>query len=113
MKPRRSLVSYDESGVLDSHADPRCEAENGLSFIETSALDASNVESAFQNILTGMSPSQSIHVIALTTPDIYRIVSSKSLESSGDVIKPSGGETILVAPTADDGGSKQGSKCCA
>ena len=28
-------------------------AENGLSFIETSALDASNVELAFQNILTG------------------------------------------------------------
>lgn len=27
--------------------------ENGLSFIETSALDASNVEMAFQNILTG------------------------------------------------------------
>ena len=27
--------------------------EQGLSFIETSALDASNVESAFQNILTG------------------------------------------------------------
>ena len=27
--------------------------ENGLSFIETSALDASNVESAFQSILTG------------------------------------------------------------
>lgn len=29
-------------------------AENSLSFIETSALDASNVELAFQNILTGM-----------------------------------------------------------
>jgi len=71
-------------------------SENGLSFIETSALDASNVESAFQNILT----------------EIYRIVSSKSLESSGDVIRPSGGETILVAPTADDGGSKSGGKCC-
>jgi len=28
-------------------------AQNGLTFIETSALDASNVESAFQNILTG------------------------------------------------------------
>ena len=27
--------------------------ENNLSFIETSALDASNVEGAFQNILTG------------------------------------------------------------
>lgn len=33
--------------------------ENHLSFIETSALDASNVELAFQNILTGkMSPKQ-------------------------------------------------------
>ena len=31
-------------------------AENGLSFIETSALDASNVELSFQNILTGISP---------------------------------------------------------
>ena len=30
-------------------------AQNGLTFIETSALDASNVESAFQNILTGKS----------------------------------------------------------
>lgn len=29
-------------------------AENHLSFIETSALDASNVELAFQNILTGI-----------------------------------------------------------
>lgn len=29
-------------------------AENHLSFIETSALDASNVELAFQNILTGL-----------------------------------------------------------
>lgn len=28
-------------------------ADNNLSFIETSALDASNVELAFQNILTG------------------------------------------------------------
>lgn len=27
--------------------------DNSLSFIETSALDASNVELAFQNILTG------------------------------------------------------------
>lgn len=29
--------------------------DNNLSFIETSALDASNVELAFQNILTGPS----------------------------------------------------------
>jgi Ras-related protein Rab-11A len=32
-----------------------CLGENNLSFIETSALDASNVELAFQNILTGQS----------------------------------------------------------
>jgi hypothetical protein len=31
--------------------------ENNLSFIETSALDASNVELAFQNILTGTASS--------------------------------------------------------
>lgn len=38
--------------------------ENNLSFIETSALDASNVELAFQNILTGASFLGSVHVIA-------------------------------------------------
>lgn len=86
--------------------------EQGLSFIETSALDASNVESAFQNILTGELRKASLVRPQADAPDIYRIVSSKSLESSGDVIKPSGGETILVTPTADDGGAKQGGKCC-
>lgn len=34
------------------HADT-VSGDNNLSFIETSALDASNVELAFQNILTG------------------------------------------------------------
>jgi len=33
-------------------------AENGLSFIETSALDSSNVELSFQRILTGMAESE-------------------------------------------------------
>jgi len=68
--------------------------ENGLSFIETSALDASNVESAFQTILT----------------DIYRIVSSKSLESSIDPIRPPT-DTLNVSPSVD-ANSKQGSGCC-
>ena len=36
-------------------------AENGLSFIETSALDASNVELAFQNILTGTTRRLSLY----------------------------------------------------
>ena len=35
--------------------------ENNLSFIETSALDASNVELAFQNILTGTSNMTEVH----------------------------------------------------
>ncbi|KDR81963.1 hypothetical protein GALMADRAFT_135346 [Galerina marginata CBS 339.88] len=68
-------------------------AENGLSFIETSALDASNVESAFQTILT----------------DIYRIVSSKSLESSTSNIEPPKA-SISVGPTTDSNPAKPG--CC-
>jgi len=70
--------------------------ENGLSFIETSALDASNVEAAFQNILT----------------EIYRIVSNKALESSSEpAIQPSGGATITVSPSVDAAAGK-GGKCC-
>lgn len=42
-------VSTDEAKAFST--------EQGLSFIETSALDASNVETAFQNILTGGSKS--------------------------------------------------------
>jgi len=69
--------------------------ENGLSFIETSALDASNVEGAFQTILT----------------DIYRIVSSKSLEQSQDPIRPPTGETFKVTQTEDPAAAKA-SGCC-
>ncbi|KAK7688980.1 Ras- protein Rab-11A [Cerrena zonata] len=71
-------------------------AENGLSFIETSALDASNVESAFQTILT----------------DIYRIVSSKSLEQSADPIKPPTGGAIVIDPSDPGTSQAQQSKCC-
>ncbi|KAG9008046.1 hypothetical protein FRB94_013811 [Tulasnella sp. JGI-2019a] len=69
--------------------------ENGLSFIETSALDASNVEAAFQNILT----------------EIYRIVSNKALESSQDPIKPTSSESITVTPSLD-ANAAQKSGCC-
>ncbi|KAF8894795.1 P-loop containing nucleoside triphosphate hydrolase protein [Infundibulicybe gibba] len=68
--------------------------ENNLSFIETSALDASNVEGAFQTILT----------------DIYRIVSSKSLESSTTNIEPPK-DSISVGPSVD-ANANQSSKCC-
>ncbi|KAF9360315.1 MAG: small GTPase [Benniella sp.] len=69
-------------------------AENGLSFIETSALDASNVELSFQRILT----------------EIYRIVSNKALENSGDGIRPTGGEKIHVTPNSGDNAAAGG--CC-
>jgi len=68
--------------------------ENGLSFIETSALDASNVESAFQTILT----------------DVYRIVSSKSLETSNDPIRPPT-DTLTVTPSVDPRATSN-TKCC-
>lgn len=110
-------------------------AENNLSFIETSALDASNVEQAFQNILTGKHrdlytacrPEAKLlttqftvwiprHACRITgtfaQTEIYRIVSNKALQSSDDVIKPSGGETITVQPSADDGGQTKKNGCC-
>lgn len=90
-----------------SHVDS---AENGLSFIETSALDASNVELAFQNILTGRSLiDMASHTNAI---DIYRIVSNKALDQANDGIKPAGGETIVVAKSDDDGGASKQGKCC-
>jgi Ras-related protein Rab-11A len=94
--------------------------ENGLSFMETSALEASNVESAFQNILTGTvysaftvlrKPCSDMVSIFIPT-EIYRIVSSKALESSHDAIKPTGGESININPTPDDSTGNKGGKCC-
>jgi len=70
-------------------------AENDLSFIETSALDASNVESAFQTILA----------------DIYRIVSSGPMEQSSEPIKPSAGDRITVSASVDPS-TKQSGGCC-
>jgi Ras-related protein Rab-11A len=102
--------------------------ENGLSFIETSALDASNVEMAFQNILTGTLSFYHCRIIVVDTGhinsrtpslirisklDIYRIVSSKALESDHHPsIKPSEGG-IKIEPSAHDGGGANGAgKCC-
>lgn len=70
-------------------------AKNGLSFIETSALDSSNVELAFQKILT----------------EIYRIVSNKALENNATVVGPSPGATISITPNSG-GEAKSGGKCC-
>jgi len=70
---------------------------NELSFIETSALDSTNVEVAFRNILE----------------EIYHIVSQKQIR---DASNPSGNQpsdntqTITVAPTNEPDNRKQ--KCC-
>ncbi|CAN1345477.1 Ras-related protein RABA2a [Linum perenne] len=67
-------------GVATEDAQSYAEKE-GLSFIETSALEALNVEKAFQTILS----------------EIYRIISKKSLssgESAPDSVKE--GKTIVV-----------------
>ena len=62
-------------------------SENGLSFIETSALDASNVELAFQNELT----------------EIYRIVSSKALDQGEQTAGPSQGSAIPLSSSTPPG----------
>ncbi|EHA8588369.1 ras-related protein RABA2a [Cocos nucifera] len=71
--------------------------KEGLSFIETSALEATNVEKAFQMILS----------------EIYRIISKKPLSSSEPPPGPTGGikegKTIEVLAT-DVGNTKK--QCC-
>jgi len=70
---------------------------NQLSFIETSALDSTNVETAFHNILT----------------EIYRIVSQKQLRDPGEddvTIRPNNVETINVKPTVNTDSVRK--QCC-
>lgn len=72
--------------------------KNGLSFIETSALDSTNVEVAFTNILT----------------EIYHIVSQRQLGNtpSSEGGQPSNNvQTIHVAPTTE-ADSKKKLQCC-
>jgi len=69
--------------------------KNNLSFIETSALDSTNVETAFHNILT----------------EIYRIVSQKQITEGGtDDSITGGGTTINLDPTVTENPDKK--PCC-
>lgn len=83
--------------------------ENHLSFMETSALDASNVEAAFQNILTGICSSLSVRLLLLITSlEIYRIVSAKALD---DKVDSQPGESKAISISKEEKETKQGG-CC-
>lgn len=75
---------------------------NNLSFIETSALDSTNVETAFQQILT----------------DIYHIVSRKQMANDGDADSAAlrNDKEKITIPSNEDrrdpGGSSNKGKCC-
>ncbi|CAK9235702.1 unnamed protein product [Sphagnum jensenii] len=80
-------------GVPTDDAQAFSEKE-GLSFIETSALESTNVEKAFQRILT----------------EIYRIVSKKALASEESPTAGPGEGTTIVMDT--DSATPQRSTCC-
>lgn len=72
-----------------------CEKES-LSFIETSALESTNVEEAFKKILT----------------EIYHIVSKKTLTSEeGGNVGPKGDGRVVVVPQ-ENNEEKKKSGCC-
>ena len=86
-----------------------------MSFIETSALDASNVELAFQNILTGILNLKYILCNAsganMLIIEIYQIVSAKALDSneSGPTIGDRS-RVLEISKQADP--PKNDGKCC-
>ena len=81
--------------VQTEDAQAFCEKE-GLSFIETSALESTNVELAFQNILT----------------QIYKIVSVKQMETKDDKEAIAGKGTTIVVTEQAAATEKKGKGCC-
>jgi Ras-related protein Rab-11A len=82
-------------GVSTDDAQAFAEKE-GLSFIETSALESTNVEKAFQRILT----------------EIYRIVSKKALASEENTTEGPGQGTNIV-PLDNNAPDLKKKGCCA
>ncbi|UJR20746.1 hypothetical protein I4U23_023864 [Adineta vaga] len=74
--------------------------KNGVSFIETSALDSTNVEQAFHTILT----------------EIYHIVSQRQIQDPNGSQGHGGSNTqqvpLRLPPTDSDFKSKQNGSCC-
>ncbi|WOL04117.1 ras-related protein RABA2a-like [Canna indica] len=88
LKHQRAVASEDAQSYAETE---------GLSFIETSALEATNVEQAFQMILA----------------EVYRVISKKNISSDEPGPENTGGvkegKTIDVAAPESDGTKKQ---CC-
>ena len=91
--------------------------QQSLSFIETSALDSSNVELAFQKILSGTRCILNlVYLLFLTLiTEIYREVSKKAIDAGSGAggsaaAGPAKGKSIKITPTSDTEGKKSG--CC-
>ena len=70
--------------------------QNNLAFIETSALDATNVDLAFETILI----------------EIYRIVTRKTLAAGGDGARPPDSTQKIVLNKDSAAGGKKKGGCC-
>lgn len=88
--------------------------ENGLFFIETSALDSSHVEEAFTRILEGKCQFRFTFLISSLFLERYRIVSAKQLEkvTSEPGKVPASGTRINIAPPAPGTESNKSRNCC-
>jgi len=83
----RSVATEEAAGFAEREA---------LSFVETSALEATNVDTAFSQVLT----------------EVYHIVSKKALTAEGEgVTGPAAGTTIDVNLTASES-RRPTSRCC-
>ncbi|PGH18840.1 hypothetical protein AJ79_00253 [Helicocarpus griseus UAMH5409] len=89
----RDVATQRGVKFAEEHSDPNDEKKR-VSFIETSALDATNVELAFQTILT----------------EIYRIVSSATLESGNSGQAALGDRKVVEISKTQDADAK--GKCC-
>ncbi|KAG7267921.1 hypothetical protein CRUP_006671 [Coryphaenoides rupestris] len=99
----RAITSADHADnnivimLVGNKSDLRHLRANNLSFIETSALDSTNVEEAFKNILT----------------EIYRIVSQKQIaERSAHDESPGNNVVDISVPPTTDGQRGGKLQCC-
>ncbi|VDQ07818.1 unnamed protein product [Trichobilharzia regenti] len=102
-------------GVMTDEAKSFAE-RNGLCFIETSALDSTNVEEAFCQILQAIynivssHPPFFIYFHFISFPAIYNIVSSHPPVSNVDMKMSPYHNQPIVSPNADNPSS--GRRCC-